>query len=280
MRFVAKRDWSGRRLQDEMERISETARAMLSVMNQRLLPKLNPDAPISVVTAIYGRHDNVPPIPPGFDEAILVSDRPIASDWDNVVLPVHLPPRLGAKLPRARPDLFTKNSASCWMDANVRDSSGYLSQLVRKGLVNAEMAIFRHPKRTSVAQEVEFLKRFSQFRRLPLDAQLETYQSAGFRDDGGLFYTGIIARRHTEEVVAFGNAWLVEITYRSIRDQVSFPYVMTTAPVIVNAVHEDYRSNIELLDHNRKDYFEFSVPERIALRLKGIGSRFRQARRT
>jgi hypothetical protein len=239
-------------------------------MVERVLPRLNPDAPISVVTAIYGEHDNVPPIPPGFDEAILVSDRPIASNWENVIFPVDLPPRLGAKLPRARPDLFTKNSASCWMDANVRDSSGYLSQVVRTRLVNAELAIFRHPKRTSVAEEVEFLKRFSKFRRLPLDAQLETYKSAGFRDDSGLFYTGIIARRHTEEVVAFGNAWLVEITYRSIRDQVSFPYVMTTVPIIVNAVDEDYRRNLELLNHNREDYFQFSVSERIALRVQEL----------
>lgn len=242
-------------------------------MTQTVLPRLKPDSPISVVTAIYGQHDNVPPVPPGFDEAILVSDRPIVSDWENVVLPVDLSPRLGAKLPRARPDLFTKNSASCWMDANVRDSSGYLSQLVRTGLVSAELAIFCHPKRTSVAEEVQFLKRFSKFRRLPLDAQLETYKSAGFRDDSGLFYTGVIARRHTDNVVAFGNAWLVEITYRSIRDQVSFPYVMTTNPILVNALGEDYRNKLELLDHNRKDYFEYSIRERIALRLKGIGAR-------
>lgn len=228
------------------------------------------------MTAIYGNHDNVPPVPPGFDEAILVSDRPIVSEWKNVVLPVDLPPRLGAKLPRARPDLFTKNSASCWMDANVRDTSGYLSELVRTGLVSAELAIFSHPKRSSVAEEVEFLKRFSKFRRLPLDAQLEKYKSAGFRDDRGLFYTGVIARRHTEEALAFGNAWLVEITYRSIRDQVSFPYVMTTNPITVNAINADYRENLQLLDHNRKDYFEYSIRERIALRLRRIGPRRRQ----
>ncbi len=239
-------------------------------MEGNVLPKFNSDAPISIVTAIYGRHDNVPPVPPGFDEAILVSDQPITSDWKNVVLPVSLPPRLGAKLPRARPDFFTRNSASCWMDANVRDSSGYLSDLVRKRLSDAELALFRHPKRSSVAEEVAFLKRFSKFRRLPLDAQLQTYKSAGFGDDLGLFYTGVIARRHTKRVAAFGNAWLVEITYRSIRDQVSFPYVLTTNPIGLNALEEDYRKHLELLDHNRKDYFEFSVAERIAMRMRGF----------
>jgi hypothetical protein len=239
-------------------------------MASRVLSKFSSDAPISVVTAIYGRHDNVPPIPPGFDEAILVSDQPITSEWKNVVLPVDLPPRLGAKLPRARPDLFTKNSSSCWMDANVRDSSGYLSNLVRTRLLDTELAIFRHPKRISVAEEVAFLKRFSKWRRLPLDAQLEAYKSAGFTDSLGLFYTGVIARRHTESVANFGNAWLVEIAYRSIRDQVSFPYVLTTAPISLNALDEDYRKHLELRDHNRKDYFAFSVRERISLRWKKI----------
>lgn len=239
-------------------------------MSNRTLSGFNSDTPISVVTAIYGRHDDVPPIPAGFDEAILVSDRPIASDWKNVVLPIDLPPRLAAKLPRARPDLFSTNSASCWMDANVRDSSGYLSNLVRTTLVGAELAIFRHPKRKSVAEEIAFLKKFSKFRPLPLDEQVERYKSRGFTDDRGLFYTGVIARRHSERMANFGNAWLVEVAYGSVRDQVSFPYILTTTSLTVAVLGEDYRRHLDLVRHNRDDYRSFSAFEAFALRLEKL----------
>jgi len=222
---------------------------------------------MSVITAIYGGRDEPPPVPFGFHEAVLVSDKRIVSDWRNVVLPSELPPRLAAKLPRARPDLFCSNPISCWIDANVSDPHDWLAKNVREGLEKEDLVLFDHPKRTSVRQEIEFLKKFSKFRTLPMDELYERYEGLGFQDDAGLFYTGVIGRRHTQQMEDFGNAWLTDITFGVIRDQISFPYLVTKRSLRVGVFDGDPRVDIELREHPRNDYFSHSLKERLRLRL-------------
>lgn len=68
---------------------------------------------LTVITAIFGDYDDVPPIPAGFDYAVLVSDRPINSAWQNIVIDTQFNSFLGSKIPKFRPDLFCKQSILC-----------------------------------------------------------------------------------------------------------------------------------------------------------------------
>jgi hypothetical protein len=181
---------------------------------------------LAVITSIMGGYDTVPPIPRGFDEAVLVSDVPIASDWTNFVMPTGLPSRLAAKIPKFRPDLFTQSTSSVWMDASLNNDSGWLYEASRKALDASDFCLFRHPDRDSVADEVLVSKSMPKYLKFPLEEQLSSYLQQGFLDNVGLFACGVLARRHTAEIQHFGNAWLAENLRWSIQDQVSFPFLV------------------------------------------------------
>jgi hypothetical protein len=180
---------------------------------------------VAVITSIMGGYDSVPPVPRGFTEAVLVSDLPVESDWLNVVMKTTLSPRLAAKIPKFRPDLFTTLGSSVWMDASMSEDRGWLKPTVEKALGNSDFCLFKHPDRDSVSQEVMVSQAMRKYESFPLRAQLEHYSDNGFPDNVGLFACGVIARNHTQKNQDFGNAWLAENVLWSIQDQVSFPYL-------------------------------------------------------
>jgi len=189
-----------------------------------------------------GGCDSVPPVPKGFADAVLVSDVPIKSDWRNVVLPTGLHPRLAAKIPKFRPDMFTDLSFSMWMDASVKRDRGWLSRAAINALKTSDFCLFKHPDRDSVAQEVSLSETMEKYSSFPLSSQLLSYQKQGFPDDIGLFACGVIARKHTAEVEAFGNAWLMENVRWSLQDQFSFPFLVWKLGLPVSVFNENLTS--------------------------------------
>lgn len=184
------------------------------------------DSRLAVITAIYGDYDLVKPVPFGFDEAVLVSDKPIKSDWTNVVVPTSLPPRLAAKIPKFRPDIFCSSPKSVWMDASLSDPSGYLYSASHDALLLKDFVIFNHPERNNVREEVSASLKLPKYHGLPIDAQFESYQASGFPDNLGLWAAGVIARNHSEEIMQFGTAWFLENSLWTIQDQISLPYLV------------------------------------------------------
>jgi hypothetical protein len=104
---------------------------------------------------VIGDFDEIPPVPKGFEEAVLVSDVPVHSDWTNVVMPTVLPPRLASKIPKFRPDLFVKTPESVWVDASMRDPTGWLFPASLEALSNDNLVVFDHPDRNNLLDEVK-----------------------------------------------------------------------------------------------------------------------------
>jgi hypothetical protein len=182
---------------------------------------------IAAVCAIYGGYDLVPPVPPGFDDAVLVTDRPVVSDWRNVVVPSGEHPRLAAKLPRCRPDRFTDADASMWMDGTLHVRDERLAATVRRLLDEHDLVLWRHPEdRDDLYQEAAHCRDWPKYRDEPLDAQVAAYRAEGVPEHGGLWATGTIARRHTAAMASLGDAWLEEMRRWTIQDQVSLPAVL------------------------------------------------------
>ena len=194
---------------------------------------------IAVISSIMGGYDSVPPVPRGFSDAVLVSDVPIISDWRNVVLQTGLPPRLAAKIPKFRPDLFTDLNVSVWMDATVKSDNGWLSQSATKYLQESNFCLFKHPERDSVSEEVSVSETMQKYSGFPLSRQLLEYKKQGFLDNVGLFACGVIARRHVPEVRAFGDAWFLENARWSIQDQLSFPFLVWSLGLSTSVFEED-----------------------------------------
>ena len=182
---------------------------------------------LAAVCAIYGGYDLIPPVPDGVDDAVLVTDVPVRSGWRNVVEPSGAHPRLAAKRPRCRPDLYTDCEASLWMDGSVHVLDDRFIRLVRQKLDQHELVLWDHPEdRDCFLQEARHCHDWPKYRDGPLLAQAEHYLAQGMPEHFGLWATGSIARRHTDRMRDFGDAWLEEMERWTIKDQVSLPYLL------------------------------------------------------
>jgi hypothetical protein len=182
---------------------------------------------LAAVCAIYGGYDLIPPVPEGVDDAVLITDVPVRSGWRNVVEPSGAHPRLAAKRPRCRPDLYTDCDASLWMDGSVHVLDGRFVALVREKLKEHEFVLWDHPEdRDCFLQEARHCYDWPKYRDEPLLEQAQHYLSEGMPEHFGLWATTSIARVHSEKIRALGSAWLDEIKRWTVKDQVSLPYLL------------------------------------------------------
>jgi hypothetical protein len=182
---------------------------------------------LAAVCAIYGGYDLIPPVPEGVDDAVLVTDVPVRSGWRNVVEPSDAHPRLAAKRPKARPDLYTDCEASLWMDGSVHVLDVGFVELVRHRLEQHELVLWEHPEdRDCFLQEARHCHDWLKYRDEPVLQQAQHYLEQGMPEHFGLWAAGGIARRHTDRMAAFGDAWLEEMERWTIQDQVSLPYLL------------------------------------------------------
>ena len=182
---------------------------------------------LAAVCAIYGGYDLIPPVPDGVDDAVLVTDVPVRSGWRNVVEPSGARPRLAAKRPKVRPDLYTDCEASLWMDGSVHILDDRFVRLVREKLEEHELVLWDHPEdRDCFLEEARHCHDWPKYRDGPLLAQAEHYLAQGMPEHFGLWAATCIARLHTDRMRVFGDAWHGEMERWTIQDQVSLPFLL------------------------------------------------------
>ena len=211
---------------------------------------------ISVLTGIFGDFDEVPPVPFGFDEAILISDKSIKSEWTNVILNLDfISPRLCSKIPKFRPDLFTSNAISVWIDASIRDPENWLHKASMHKIRNSEMVLFKHPERTNVFEESLYSRDLRKYKNFQLDKQVNTYQELPSFDGNNLYAGGVIVRRDTSKLENFGNEWFMENTVHSIQDQLSLPHLIKKHKINLAIFEENLFSGpLKFVKHKINDY--------------------------
>ena len=199
---------------------------------------------LAAVCAIYGGYDLIPPVPEGVDDAVLITDVPVRSGWRNVVEPSDAHPRLAAKRPRCRPDLYTDCDASLWMDGSIHVLDDRFIRLVREKLSEHELVLWDHPEdRDCFLQEAQHCHDWPKYRDGPLLEQADHYLSQGMPEHFGLWATGSIARRHTDRMKSFGDDWLAEMQAWTIQDQVSFPYLLWREGIVPGTFGLDQLEN-------------------------------------
>lgn len=199
---------------------------------------------IAAVCAIYGGYDLIPPVPEGVDDAVLITDVPVRSGWRNIVEPSEVHPRLAAKRPRCRPDLYTDCEASLWMDGSVHVLDGRFLRLVREQLSQHELVLWDHPEeRDCFLQEANHCHDWPKYREGPLLQQAAHYLSEGMPEHFGLWATGSIARRHSDGMQRLGDAWLSEMERWTIQDQVSLPYLLWREGIVPGTFGLDQLDN-------------------------------------
>lgn len=189
-------------------------------------------ADAAIVTAIYGGYDSLKPVlaQEGLDvEWVLVTDAAPSLEDARGWRVVHAPrpglhPNRAAKAPKFRPWEFTDAPASIWVDGAVRVFS---PRFAAEALALADpIAQFAHPWRDCIYDEVPASLVMAKYAGEPVRAQAEHYRAAGHPEHWGLWAAGIIARRHTPDVMRLGYAWTAEVARWSFQDQVSQPYVL------------------------------------------------------
>jgi hypothetical protein len=121
--------------------------------------------------------------------------------------------------------LFPDADYVVWHDGNIRLRVDPW-RLVERHLAENDVAAFKHRDRTCVYEELEACIRLDKDEAGLMRRQVEVYRNEGYPALSGLAETGVLARRQSERVRAFNEAWWREIESGSVRDQLSFNVVL------------------------------------------------------
>lgn len=178
-----------------------------------------------VVTAIVGGRDKIRD-----DQKTGDYDFVAFTDQESKLWEVRRPYKkfkegvMNAKIHKVLIHKFVDADVSLWMDGNMALQAD-LNKLVDEWLGDYDLAVFPHPRRNCVYQEIEACIGFEKADTEELNIQWDKYDKEGYPKNNGLGQCNILLRRHNERTAKFNERWWAEICSQSPRDQVSFPYV-------------------------------------------------------
>jgi alkaline ceramidase TOD1/glycosyltransferase MUCI70-like protein len=212
---------------------------------------------VAIVTALYGHYDSVKPAPRGapawlFTDSEVTQSKAWDMGWECVIVPHGIcslkgDPRIVAPMLahkwwkthtfKAAPE----SDIVIWVDASMEVTvEGYVDRCL-EALAGDELSLMRHPERTCIYPEADYSATLTH----RYDGPSILAQAAYYRDfhppAWGLFATGNIVFRHTENVVLLGQQWWHECITRSHQDQLSLPVLVK---LMADAGKLSYNTNI------------------------------------
>jgi hypothetical protein len=135
-----------------------------------------------------------------------------------------------SRLPKMLPHLHFAADYSIWHDGSyaLRKKPSWLIDRYLGGL---DMAMFRHPCRTTVEQEAAILVNEKISDPGDVARQVERWKSIG--SPSGLWAGGMILRKHTPQIERLNEAWWHEFSIGTARDQMALPIArdLTKTPI-------------------------------------------------
>lgn len=168
--------------------------------------------------------------------------------------------RQEAKIYKLLPHFFLQEyEYSFWIDGRVLIKSPNIVNFLLKSLEASNIALLRHPERTSIFEEAEKCIEWGLDDPDKINKQIKDYKEKGYDDQFPLVAGTVIARRHMQkDVIASMEAWWVENVTHTLRDQLSFPYIAWLNNLNVRVLDLNWQEN---------EYFKIlSYEERDALR--------------
>lgn len=156
---------------------------------------------------------------------------------------VRHPNRL-AKIAKTQPWLFdAESSHSIWIDASYRITSPVFAFQVIP--MATPIAQFLHPWRQCVYQEAAASRALSRYSGevSTINRQVTEYEEIGHPANWGLWATGVIIRKHTDDVIDMSSMWLTEIRRWSYQDQISEPVTLRLCDMRPQALPGDHITN-------------------------------------
>lgn len=199
-----------------------------------------------VYTAVFGGYDRVfPPMvqEAGIDHVLVTDDAATAVEgWRTLVIDpaVHGSPKAANLHYKALMHReLAGYDASLYVDGNIRLTGRTSALFDRFEASGAALGVFPHPRRDTVADEVEACAAAGKGDGAVLRAEYEAYRAEGFADDQGLIEATIILKNHTAPDLDPAMAlWRDLFSRFRTRDQLSLPVVK--ARTGVSCVYHDF----------------------------------------
>lgn len=145
--------------------------------------------------------------------------------WEQRIVKMTYEPRKTARYYKSMAHKVLRGvDVSIWVDANVR----LLLEpwvAVKRWLGEGVLATFSHPDRTCLYEEARTCQRLRIGDARRITSQMKYYRQEGMPHRFGLAETRCVIRRHTKQVASLNELWWKEVQARSLRDQISFPFV-------------------------------------------------------
>jgi hypothetical protein len=123
----------------------------------------------------------------------------------------------------------------------------------------SDICLHEHCDRTNIEQEAQVIIQRNLDDPAIVNKQIQRYKQEKYQDQG-LYETGILMRRNNHDVINFNEMWWQEIDNNSIRDQISFPYVLWKFNWIrLNAIKETFVAHQHMLNKQQSEHF-YTVP--------------------
>lgn len=182
---------------------------------------------ITVVTAIFGGRDKPIAAPSNdVDRYVMFTDGDGADGWDVRHVETEGDPRRAARRHKALALDMVDGDVVVWVDGRIEVTAKPLRSVLRESLKRADIASFPHPWRACAYAEARECADLGRADEAELLSQVSSYRGEGFPEGSGLWNTMVVARRRTSQMVQLGRAWWEELESRTLRDQVSLPYLL------------------------------------------------------
>jgi hypothetical protein len=130
-------------------------------------------------------------------------------------------------------EIFPVYDYTLWVDGCLTPKTDP-HELIERYLVNADIAVFRHMQRGCLYRELEACIKLKKDDPGVMRRQVRRYRGEGYPYNNGLGETTALLRRHNSTVVpgdhvsvnTFSRAWWEELRSNSVRDQLSFDYLI------------------------------------------------------
>lgn len=160
-----------------------------------------------------------------------------------------------AKQVKVLPHNYLKEyDLSIWVDGAFAITGDLLS-LVNIYMLNSGFLSFLHNARGNVYEDATVIINEGFDNENVVINQMNCYEQAGYKDDGGLISGGILFRRHNSpEIIGLMNRWWHEILTHSKRDQLSFNYSAWKEKAAFDVIDMNIYDNkyVKWYPHNKK----------------------------
>ena len=190
---------------------------------------------IAIYTAIFGGYDELKEpeyIAPNCDYFIFTDRQiPVNSVWtkidySNITEMKGMDAYHLSKYVKIFPNLFFSNyEYSIWVDGTTTIMADLYPFIDR--MKENVIGMFDNPVHDCIYTEAAFLLYYNRVDETVINKQIKYYREEGYPEHNGMFECTIIVRKHNDNnCVRIMREWWKQIEAFSMRDQISFPYVL------------------------------------------------------